>query len=92
MGGNSSNFDHALGSLLIDLGTRPDPTRSGRHFYNLDEKTRDILLAHARQDAAHAFFNTKSLLERVAELKRLVRLVFLLPLLVAVMLVWQLFR
>jgi hypothetical protein len=33
--------------------------------YQLDQQTRDILLAHARQDAAEALLNTKALLEEM---------------------------
>jgi hypothetical protein len=42
--------------------------------YNLDADTRDRLIAHARQGAAFAVFNTASLLERVQQLERLVYL------------------
>ncbi|MCJ2112970.1 hypothetical protein MKK64_17455 [Methylobacterium sp. E-025] len=42
--------------------------------YDLDQGTRDILLAHARQDAAHALCNSIALLKRVKELTRAVYL------------------
>lgn len=34
-----------------------------KHKYNLNEDTEDTLLAHARQDAAHALLNSISLLK-----------------------------
>jgi hypothetical protein len=45
--------------------------------YNLDQSTRDTLLAHARQDAAHALVINISLLRESAQLKeRINRLEF----------------
>lgn len=40
------------------------------HVYNLSDDARDRLLAHARQDAAHALCNTSSLLDQVKALRR----------------------
>ncbi|GJE59948.1 hypothetical protein [Methylobacterium trifolii] len=48
--------------------------RVDRPHYSLDDQTKDILLAHARQDASHALGNTISLLERVEKLDRTVRI------------------
>lgn len=42
--------------------------------YRLSKQTSDILLAHARQDAAHALANTTTLLKQVDELKQYMRL------------------
>ncbi len=47
--------------------------QADRPNYHLDEQTKDILLAHARQDSSHALSNTISLLERVERLDRTVR-------------------
>lgn len=47
--------------------------RAERPHYHLDDQTKDILLAHVRQDASHALSNTISLLERVEKLDRTVR-------------------
>jgi hypothetical protein len=43
-------------------------------LYELDENTRDRLLAHGRQDVAYALCNTISLLKEVAVLKNRVNL------------------
>jgi hypothetical protein len=43
------------------------------HTYELDEDTRDRLLAHGRQDAAHAVYNSSSLLDEVQLLRHQVR-------------------
>ncbi len=46
---------------------------SERHEpYHLDADTRDILIAHGRQDAAHALLNTMTLVTEVASLRRVV--------------------
>jgi hypothetical protein len=37
--------------------------------YNLDEPTRNLLLAHGRQDAAHSLCNTISMMEVLNEIK-----------------------
>jgi hypothetical protein len=69
-GDNSENSVIARGILNEELGTY------GREFknpypYRLDEDTRDNLLAHARQDAAHVLLNSASLLKRVRRLQLL---------------------
>jgi hypothetical protein len=45
-------------------------TRWPLRIYNLQDDTRDRLLAHARQDAAHALCNTVTLLDQVKILRR----------------------
>jgi hypothetical protein len=63
-------------------------------WYRLDTDTRDRLIAHARQDAAHALFNTATLLEQVRTLRRGLRLIgvlmFVLVIVVLGPLVWML--
>ena len=54
-GSNWDNHAVALITLDGDLGRLSD--RGGSQL-NLDQSTRDTLLAHARQDAAHAVANT----------------------------------
>ena len=49
-----------------DLGLYSDPPR----YYDLDQETRDRLLAHARQDAAHALINTGDILNQLAIIAR----------------------
>jgi hypothetical protein len=49
-----------------------------QHFYNLDEDKVNTLLAHGRQDAAHALGNTKSLLDLNARVSRQLWLVIFL--------------
>jgi hypothetical protein len=53
------NYATARVTLEGDLGQFTDQPPA---YYDLDEPTRDRLLAHARQDAAHALLNTSSLL------------------------------
>jgi len=59
--------NHAIARDIVhnELGY----TGNRRPPYNLDQDTRDILLVHARQDAAHALANTVSLLKVVRTLK-----------------------
>lgn len=52
--------------------------------YDFDQATRDVLLAHGRQDAAHALVAVISLSQRVERIAR--RLVFLIGLSTAVIL------
>jgi hypothetical protein len=60
--------------------------------YGLDDDTRDRLIAHARQDAAHALVNTATLLEQVKALRRglwiMLALVFALVMAILTPLVW----
>jgi hypothetical protein len=64
--------NHAIAKhLLLD---EIDSTKPVSFTYRLDQERRDLLLAHARQDAAHALCNTDSLLKRVRTLTRLVYL------------------
>jgi hypothetical protein len=60
----TSNPILAKHQLNDDLGQYAE----GPHEYNLDQGRRDILLAHARRDAAEALANTRSLLEEVKKL------------------------
>jgi hypothetical protein len=46
--------------------------------YHFDQKTYDLLLAHTRQDAAHALLNTSSLLEYGAKISAQLRLLNIL--------------
>lgn len=55
--------------------------RYGEHGgvrYDFDQKTHDILLAHVRQDAAHALLNTESLLEHGAKISTQLRVLNIL--------------
>ena len=63
---NALNLVAARTVLQEDLG------RFSGHLqvYGLDDDTRDRLLAHARQDAAHALSNTATLLDQVKGLRR----------------------
>jgi hypothetical protein len=49
--------------------------RYGDHLldYQLQQKTKDTLLAHGRQDVAHALCNTKSLLDHSAKISSQLR-------------------
>jgi hypothetical protein len=58
---NALNLVVARNVLQEDLGRF-----AGRlHAYHLDDDTRDRLLAHTRQDAAHALCNTAVLLDQI---------------------------
>jgi t-SNARE complex subunit (syntaxin) len=47
------------------IGERREP-------YNLDQDTRDILLTHARQDAAHALANSYSALRELRSMRQII--------------------
>src|SRR5262245_45690824 len=49
-----------------------------QQFYDFDRDIADTLLAHGRQDAAHALLNTITLMKDVRRLKYLVLLVLVL--------------
>jgi len=72
-------FNRTLAScgLKQDLGLYPETSLSS---YDIDDITRDRLIAHARQDSAHALMNTKVIIERVNGLKTGLWLVVLLQL------------
>jgi hypothetical protein len=53
--------------LHEELGYHPEAPQPAYHF---DEATRDRLLAHSRQDAAHALLNTIALREDVRKLNQ----------------------
>jgi hypothetical protein len=61
----------ARNTLQEDLGRYS----SGGHHYNLDQDTRDRLLVHARQDAAHALLNTISMMKEMQKSRRWRRVV-----------------
>jgi hypothetical protein len=46
--------------------------RERQRNYSLDPETRNRLLVHARQDAAHTLLNTSSVLDQLRILRRLV--------------------
>jgi hypothetical protein len=54
--------------------------------YHFNQQTRDILLAHGRQDVAHALLNTSSLLEQSAKISAQLRALNVLALAVVLML------
>jgi hypothetical protein len=49
--------------------------QAAQHVYDFGQDEVNTLLAHSRQDAAHALGNTKSLLDLNAKISRQVRLV-----------------
>jgi hypothetical protein len=63
---NALNRVVARNVLHEDLGR----FKGRLHAYHLNDDVRDRLLAHARQDAAHALCNTSSLLDQVKALRR----------------------
>ncbi len=85
--GDRHGENHVLAReiLATEAGLHGDVDRP--FPFALDDRGRDILLAHARQDAAHAVLNTGSLLGEVAVLRRQVRALTALVGLVVVMVV-----
>jgi hypothetical protein len=71
---NALNRVVARNVLHDDLGR----FKGRLHVYHLNDDTRDRLLAHARQDTAHALINTATLLDQVKALRRTVNLLVVL--------------
>jgi hypothetical protein len=61
------NHTLALNVLDFDLGRHPELPPND---YGLDQRTRDRLLVHARQDAAEALLHTITTLDEIHRLKR----------------------
>lgn len=70
MGGSRAQIDAAIAKNILreDLGYYD----SRQTLYNLDEDTRDRLIAHARQDGAHAVISIASVQRELTAIKRLV--------------------
>ncbi|MBY5317914.1 hypothetical protein GR210_27055 [Rhizobium leguminosarum] len=88
LGGNDQAFvDATIARNILheDLGQFEGSLTT----YNLDDATRDRLIAHARQDAAHAVMSASSLSKDVGGLKRSINLLIGL---MAVLLVIELVR
>jgi hypothetical protein len=87
IGANQEAFDAATARNVLheDLGYY----RSKSTEYALDEATRDKLLAHARQDAAHAVYAASTAARQVEKMRR--QVICLLLLILAAM-VWLLLR
>jgi hypothetical protein len=64
----------ARSTLHGELGYLDDGNPTG---YDLDDETRDRLIAHGRQDSAHALLNTISTSQKVEKLSRRVNFLFL---------------
>ena len=79
-----ANHATARNVLHEELGQFGTPSAS----YALDDRTRDILLAHARQDAAWAALNAKTAVDHAAELTRLLKLAILLLVACTAFLAW----
>jgi hypothetical protein len=63
---STANSIVARNVLQEDLGLYEDHQPD----YHLDQETRDRLIAHTRQDAAHALVNTIRLMQAVSKLER----------------------
>ena len=77
-----SNINELVAKDVLDQELGYDGAE--RAVYDLDQKTRDVLLAHGRKDAAHALLNTVTLLGRVQTLTRLVRALIVIVAILAV--------
>ena len=74
MGMKGEHWDnYAIGRDVLhgELGLNGEQPQ---HEYFLEESTRDTLLAHSRQDTAHALCNTKSLLDLNGKISSQLRL------------------
>jgi hypothetical protein len=65
------NHTLALNLLDFDLGRHPDIPPND---YGLDQRTRDRLLVHARQDAAETLLHAITALDEIHRLKRSVKI------------------
>lgn len=65
------NYAAARYTLEGELGLNG---QTAQHFYDLNREEYNTLLAHGRQDAAHALCNTQSLLDLTRRVSRQVRL------------------
>ncbi|TAT69986.1 hypothetical protein [Rhizobium ruizarguesonis] len=76
LGGKQREVDAAIARNILheELGQFSNPQR----VYQLDEATRDRLIAHGRQDAAHALLAIGSVELNVAKLNRKLTLVIVL--------------
>ncbi|MGX4804349.1 hypothetical protein [Bradyrhizobium guangdongense] len=64
-GDHWENYAIARNVLQEELGQHGDRIREA---YGLTQDVADVLIAHTRQDAAHALCNTKSLLDKSAKI------------------------
>jgi hypothetical protein len=87
-GDNWDNYAAAFSTLQREIGHFPDDTHLD--CYEFDEAIRNRLLAHGRQDAAHALMNTASLLNRVVSLQRQVAALGLVTLSMLAVIAWKL--
>jgi hypothetical protein len=86
MGLKGAHWDnYAIGRDVLhgELGWNDEPPRNE---YFLEKNTQDTLLAHSRQDAAHALCNTKSLLDISEKISSQLRTLNFLALISACML------
>jgi hypothetical protein len=83
-GDHWDNYAIAQGVLHDEIDS---DSKTVRFPYRFDQEQRDALLAHARQDAAHALCNTGSLLKRIRTLTRLVYLLLAISLAI----LWRLY-
>jgi hypothetical protein len=67
--------EHQANYLIAKNVTDEEMGRYGDHplEYSLQQRTKDTLLSHGRQDAAHALCNTKSILDQNARISSQLR-------------------
>lgn len=89
LGGGQEALDAATARNILheELGY----FKSKSTDYTLDEVTRDRLLAHARQDAAHALIATLTTGRNVKNLERAISLLVLCALALIAIQVWTVF-
>jgi hypothetical protein len=83
-----STSEHQANYLIAKNVADEEMGRYGEHplEYFLQQKTKDTLLAHGRQDAAHALCNTKSIIDQNARISSQLETLNLLALLTVGML------
>jgi len=89
-GSHQASIDAATARNILheELGYFTDE----QTVYHLDEPTRDRLIAHTRQDAAHSVLAAATNAKALAELKRLLRIIIVLLLIITALMVFSLFR
>ncbi len=89
-GNNQASIDAAKARNILheELGYFTDPQTA----YALDDTTRDRLIAHARQDAAHAVLAVGSLALEVGKVKRIATTIVILLVILTAATITNLFR
>ncbi len=87
--GNDPFIENQIIAHDVVTGEIRDHTADAQSLaYHLDQPARDTLIAHGRQDAAHALCNTKSLMDDIGALRRELRVWRVVGLVALALLAW----